>query len=135
MYHSTDHILRSVGHRLYRRKKRIGGMIKLAITKEQAMEHKDSYAITCCRFEEGTVIEPSHIEDPNLIPDLEESGLIEIPEDCLKIGEVLGAILKKTVDALTPLTPDLVEGYTKLEDVSQEEIKEEEILVNKVKKT
>ncbi len=109
-------------------------MIKLAITKEQAMEHKDSYAITCCRFEEGTVIEPSHIEDPNLIPDLEESGLIEIPEDCLKIGEVLGAILKKTVDALTPLTPDLVEGYTKLEDVSQEEIKEEEILVDKVKK-
>lgn len=109
-------------------------MIKLAITKEQAMEHKDSYAITCCRFEEGTVIEPSHIEDPNLIPDLEESGLIEIPENCLKIGEVLGAILKKTVDALTPLTPDLVEGYTKLEDVSQEEIKEEEILVNKVKK-
>lgn len=106
----------------------------MAITKEQAMEHKDSYAITCCRFEEGTVIEPSHIEDPNLIPDLEESGLIEIPEDCLKIGEVLGAILKKTVDALTPLTPDLVEGYTKLEDVSQEEIKEEEILVNKVKK-
>lgn len=109
-------------------------MIKLAITKEQAMEHKDSYAITCCRFEEGTVIEPSHIEDPNLIPDLEESGLIEIPENCLKIGEVLGAILKKTVDALTPLTPDLVEGYTKLEDVSQEEIKEEEILVDKVKK-
>jgi len=109
-------------------------MIKLAITEEQAMEHKDSYAITCCRFEEGTVIEPSHIEDPNLIPDLEESGLIEIPEDCLKIGEVLGAILKKTVDALTPLTPDLVEGYTKLEDVSQEEIKEEEILVDKVKK-
>lgn len=106
----------------------------MAITKEQAMEHKDSYAITCCRFEEGTVIEPSHIEDPNLIPDLEESGLIEIPEDCLKIGEVLGAILKKTVDALTPLTPDLVEGYTKLEDVSQEEIKEEEILVDKVKK-
>lgn len=106
----------------------------MAITKEQAMEHKDSYAITCCRFEEGTVIEPSHIEDPNLIPDLEESGLIEIPENCLKIGEVLGAILKKTVDALTPLTPDLVEGYTKLEDVSQEEIKEEEILVNKVKK-
>ncbi len=109
-------------------------MIKLAITKEQAMEHKDSYAITCCRFEEGTVIEPSHIEDPNLIPDLEESGLIEIPKNCLKIGEVLGAILKKTVDALTPLTPDLVEGYTKLEDISQEKIKEEEILVDKVKK-
>lgn len=107
----------------------------MAITKEQAMEHKDSYAITCCRFEEGTVIEPSHIEDPNLIPDLEESGLIEIPENCLKIGEVLGATLKKTVDALTPLTPDLVEGYTKLEEISQDEVgEEEEVSVDKVEK-
>ena len=110
-------------------------MIKLAITKEQAMEHKDSYAITCCRFEEGTVIEPSHIEDPNLIPDLEESGLIEIPENCLKIGEVLGATLKKTVDALTPLTPDLVEGYTKLEETPQgEEEKVEQSSVEKIER-
>ncbi len=109
--------------------------MKLAITKELAMEHKDSYAITCCRFEEGTIIEPSHIEDPNLIPDLEESGLIEIPENCLKIGEVLGATLKKTVDALTPLTPDLVEGYTKLEETPQgEEEKVEQSSVEKIER-
>lgn len=100
--------------------------MKLAITKEQAMEHRDSYAITCCRFEEGTIISSSNIEDPNLIPDLEDSGLIEIPENCLKIGEVLGGTLKKTVDALTPLTPDLVEGITKLKDAIQEEVDEAE---------
>lgn len=98
--------------------------MKLALTKGQAMENKGSYAITCCRFEKGTVISPSNIEDPNLIPDLVDSGLIEIPEDCLKIGEVLGGTLKKTVDALTPLTPDLVEGITRLETDAQEEVDE-----------
>ncbi|MCG4584545.1 hypothetical protein L0P56_03480, partial [Anaerosalibacter bizertensis] len=87
----------------------------MAITEETAMEHKDSFAITCCRFEEGTIIGPSNIEDPNIIPDLEDSGLLDIPENCLKIGEVLGAKLKKTVDALTPLTEDLVEGINKME--------------------
>lgn len=103
----------------------------MAITEETAMEHKDSFAITCCRFEEGTIIGPSNIEDPNIIPDLEDSGLLDIPENCLKIGEVLGAKLKKTVDALTPLTEDLVEGINKMEKNKKleggeiEEVKEE----------
>lgn len=101
----------------------------MAITHELALEYKDSYAITCCRFEEGTIISSSNIEDPNLIPDLEDSGLIHIPKDCLKIGEVLGARLTKTVDALTPLTPDVLEGITELDStdkIIEEEIKEEE---------
>ncbi len=88
----------------------------MAISEEMAKKNKDCFAVTCCRFEEGTVIKPSNIEDPNLIPDLEVSGLLEIPEDALKIGEVLGGTLKKTVDALTPLTPALVEGYTKIDE-------------------
>ncbi len=96
----------------------------MAISEEMAREYKDSFAVTCCRFEEGTTIEPSNIEDPNIIPDLEDSGLLEVPENTLKIGEVLGGKLKKTVDALTPLTPDLVEGYTKMEE--KEEVAEEE---------
>lgn len=82
----------------------------MAITHETAKQHEMDYAILCCRLEEGTEIEPSHIEDPNLIPDLEDSGLVTIPEDCLKIGQVIGAKLRKTVNSLTPLTPDLVEG-------------------------
>lgn len=98
----------------------------MAITEELAMEKKDSYAITCCRFEEGTVISPSNVEDPNLIPDLEDSGLITIPENCLRIGEVLGAKLTKTVDALTPITADMVEGINKME---AEEVEEKEEVV------
>lgn len=88
----------------------------MSITNEEAMEHKHSYAVTCCRFEEGTVIGPSNLEDPNIIPELEDSGLITIPENCLKIGEVLGAKLLKTIDSLTPLTEDLLEGVTKIKD-------------------
>lgn len=99
----------------------------MAISEEMANEYKDSFAVTCCRFEEGTEIKPSNIEDPNIIPDLEASGLLEIPEDALKIGEVLGGTLKKTVDALTPLTPALVDGYTKIsEKVEPEKTEEKE---------
>lgn len=95
----------------------------MAITKETAKKHEKDYAVLCCRLEEGIEIKPSNIEDPNLIPDLEDSGLITIPEDCLKIGEVIGAKLTKTVDSLTPLTPDLVEGAKQME--TKEEPKKE----------
>ncbi|MBS4536335.1 D-proline reductase (dithiol) proprotein PrdA [Clostridium sp. D2Q-14] len=88
----------------------------MSITNETAKQHAKDNAITCCRFEAGTVVEPSNLEDPNIIPDLEDSRLLEIPENCLKIGEVLGAKLTKTLDALTPITPDVVEGYTSMEE-------------------
>jgi D-proline reductase (dithiol) PrdA len=88
----------------------------MSITKETAMEHKNDYAVTCCRTEEGTVIEPSHLEDPSIIPDLVDSNLLSIPEDALKIGEVLGATLTKTIDSLTPLTPSILKGITKMEE-------------------
>jgi len=82
----------------------------MSITKETAMKHANDPAISCCRFEAGTKIEPSNLEDPAIFPDLVDSGLLKIPEDCLKIGEVLGAKLTKTVDALTPLTKAVVDG-------------------------
>lgn len=82
----------------------------MSITKETAMKHANDPAITCCRFEAGVTIEPSNLEDPAIFPDLVDSGLLKIPEDCLKIGQVLGAKLTKTVDALTPLTNALVDG-------------------------
>ena len=107
----------------------------MAITEETAMEHKDSYAITCCRFEEGTIISPSNIEDPNLIPDLEDSGLITIPDNCLKIGEVLGGTLIKTIDALTPLTSDMVEGITKLNSKDEKMVEEAEEVIEQISNT
>ncbi|MGP1455084.1 MAG: D-proline reductase (dithiol) proprotein PrdA [Treponema sp.] len=82
----------------------------MSITKETAMKHANDPAISCCRFEAGTQIEASNLEDPAIFPDLIDSGLLTIPADCLKIGEVLGAKLTKTIDALTPFTKAVVDG-------------------------
>ena len=81
----------------------------MSITKETAMQHKDDPAVTCCRFEAGQVVEPSTLEDPAIFADLEDSGLLEITDATLTIGQVLGAKLKETVDSLTPLTADMLE--------------------------
>ncbi|SFL19257.1 D-proline reductase (dithiol) proprotein PrdA [Halanaerobium salsuginis] len=93
----------------------------MSITNETAQEHINDLAVLCCRTEEGTILAPSNLEDPNILPDLEDSGLLEIPSDNLKIGEVLGAKLLKTVDSLTPLTPDLLEGIKELTAESESE--------------
>src|SRR5690606_37518738 len=82
----------------------------MSITPETAEKHKNDYAVVCCRTEAGTIIQADNLEDPAIFPDLEDSGLLSIPSNCLKIGEVLGAKLIKTIDSLTPITPDLVEG-------------------------
>lgn len=82
----------------------------MSITKETAAQHKNDPAVVCCLTEAGTVISPADLEDPGIFPDLEDSGLLAVPANVLKIGQVIGAKLAKTVDALTPLTPELVEG-------------------------
>lgn len=82
----------------------------MSITAETAKHHENDPAVTCCRFEAGTVIAPSNLEDPAIFGDLEDSGLLKMPENGLKIGQVLGAALKVTVDALTPLTADMLDG-------------------------
>lgn len=98
----------------------------MSIDLEKALLHKDNYAVTCCRFEEGRTIEPSMLEDPEIIPDLIDSNLLTIPENALKIGEVLGLKLKKTADALTALTETYVEGVNRENNLNREEHKEEE---------
>lgn len=81
----------------------------MSITRETAQAQANKRAVTCCRFEAGAVIEPSILEDPAIFADLEETGLLEFPEDTLTIGEVLDGKLKVTLDALTPITRDMVE--------------------------
>ena len=105
----------------------------MSITVETAEQHKNDLAILCCRTEAGTVIEPSNLEDPNITPDLEASGLLEIPENCLKIGEVLGAKLTETVDSLTPLTPEILEGVQKMEE-EEEEVETEKVVEEKAER-
>lgn len=82
----------------------------MSISVETAKEHLNDPAVLCCRREKGKLLEASDLEDPTLFPDYEDSGLLKLPDDVLKIGQVLGATLNKTMDALLPLTPDVVDN-------------------------
>ena len=82
----------------------------MSMTDEHAEEFKDEVAVVCCRTEEGTILTAANLEDPSIFPDLVDSGLLKIPGNCLKVGQVIGAKLTKTIDSLSPLTPEIVEG-------------------------
>ncbi|MGO5067203.1 proline reductase [Clostridium sporogenes] len=82
----------------------------MSMSAEHAEELKNEPAVVCCRTEEGTILSADNLEDPNIFPDMVDSGLLTIPEGCLQVGEVIGAKLLKTIDSLTPLTKDIVEN-------------------------
>lgn len=110
----------------------------MSITPETANQHKNDPAVVCCLTQEGTIISPADLEDPAIFPDLEESGLLTIPENVLTIGQVLGKKLVKTIDALTPITPDMIEGgieeETKPEVIKGNGVAEEEAASNAIGK-
>ncbi|GAY78115.1 D-proline reductase, 45 kDa subunit [Sporolactobacillus inulinus] len=93
----------------------------MSITNETANLHKNDPAVLCCLRNKGTVISASDLEDPAIVPDLQESGLLSIPEDALTIGQVLGATLKEDTDAMTSLTADLLDGYSKKAEKSEKD--------------
>lgn len=92
----------------------------MSISAELAEKLKNEVAVVCCRTEAGTIIASDNLEDPGILPDLEDSGLITIPKNCAKIGQVIGAKLLKTIDSLTPITPDIVEGMKEMESSDEE---------------
>ncbi|MCC0642073.1 sugar transporter [Clostridioides sp. ES-S-0001-03] len=104
----------------------------MSITLETAQAHANDPAVCCCRFEEGTIIAPENLEDPAIFGDLEDSGLLVIPENHLTVGQVLGAKLTKTLDALSPMTTDNVEGYKVAKTDAEESAKEVEAPVVQV---
>lgn len=110
----------------------------MAMSNDHIQEVLHKNAICCCRTEAGTIISAANLEDPAIFPDLEDSGLLTIPSNCLKVGEVLGAKLLKTIDSLTPLTEDLLEGVKKAEKaevaVEVKAIGEDEKAVLKINK-
>ena len=81
----------------------------MSITAETAKEHAHDPAVLCCRAEAGITIEPANLEDPAILDDLVDSGLLTL-DGCLTIEEVLGAKLTKTCDSLCPLTNDVLDG-------------------------
>ena len=97
----------------------------MSITVETAKEHLNDKAVFCCRAEEGIVITPENLEDPGLFDDLVDSGLLSFPDDALTIGQVLGAKLTKTTDALIPITPDIIDAVQGGEEKAEE--KQEEV--------
>ncbi|TLG81317.1 D-proline reductase (dithiol) proprotein PrdA [Vagococcus zengguangii] len=98
----------------------------MSITAETAKDHANDPAVLCCRAEGNITIEPANLEDPAIFADLEDSGLLTIPENCLTIGEVIGATLLTTTDALVPLTADLVSGIQ--QTVEEEKAEEVEVI-------
>ncbi|MDT2755596.1 D-proline reductase (dithiol) proprotein PrdA [Enterococcus pseudoavium] len=98
----------------------------MSITAETAQEHAKDPAVLCCRAEAGKVIAPDDLEDPAIFPDLEDSGLLELPEGTLTIEQVLGTTLKETTDALVPLTKELLDGVSDFEEAVEEEAPVEE---------
>ncbi len=81
----------------------------MSITAETAQEHKDDPAVLCCRAEAGITIGPENLEDPAILDELVDSGLLSL-DGVLKIGQILGAKLTKTCDSLSPVTADVVDG-------------------------
>ena len=58
----------------------------MSISLEYAMQNTDKPAVLCCRAEHGTVLSEHNLEDPNLFPDLIDSGLLNT-DGALTIGQ------------------------------------------------
>ena len=81
----------------------------MSITNETLQKHLKDPAIFCCRRQKGIVISAADLEDPALFDDMEEAGLLELSEAGLRIEQVLGATLLQDVEALTPITADVLD--------------------------
>lgn len=93
----------------------------MSITKETLKEHLKDPAIFCCRRQKGLVISEADLEDPSLFDDMEEAGLLELSDDGLKIEQVLGSTLVCDVEALTPITKEMVDKVNETTAVSETE--------------
>lgn len=90
----------------------------MSITNETLQQHLKDPAIFCCRRQKGLVISAADLEDPGLFDDMEEAGLLKLSPDGLKIEQVLGSTLLCDVEALTPITKDVLD---KVNEVAEPE--------------
>lgn len=88
----------------------------MSITQETMQKHLKDPAVFCCRREKGLVISAADLEDPDLFPDMEESGLIEFTSDGLTIQQVIGCTLVRDVDALTPIKAEYLDKVNEVEE-------------------
>ena len=95
----------------------------MSITQETLQKHLKDPAIFCCRREKGLVISAADLEDPGLFDDMQEAGLLTLTPEGLRIEQVVGCTLVKDVDALTPITRDVLDKVNEVEDEPVEEVK------------
>lgn len=81
----------------------------MSITKDTLQKHLTDPAVFCCRRAKGTVIGADDLEDPTLFDDMVDAGLLTLSDDGLTIEEVLGSTLQKDVEALTPITKEVLD--------------------------
>lgn len=89
----------------------------MSITQETLKHHLKDPAIFCCRREKGTVIGAADLEDPGLFEDMIDAGLLTLSENALTIQQVLGSTLLTDVEALTPITKDVLDKVNQVETV------------------
>lgn len=92
----------------------------MSITKETLQQHLKDPAIFCCRREKGLVISEADLEDPGLFDDMEEAGLLTLSPEGLRIEQVLGSTLLTDVEALTPITKEVVDKVNDCEEAAAE---------------
>lgn len=88
----------------------------MSITNETLQKHLKDPAIFCCRRQKGLVISAADLEDPSLFDDMEEAGLLTLSSDGLRIEQVLGSTLLTDVEALTPITREVLDKVNETEE-------------------
>ena len=81
----------------------------MSITRETLEKHLKDPAIFCCRRQKGLVISAADLEDPSLFEDMVEAGLLTLSPEGLRIEQVLGSTLLTDVEALTPITREVLD--------------------------
>ncbi|MEE8835744.1 MAG: D-proline reductase (dithiol) proprotein PrdA [Eubacteriales bacterium] len=81
----------------------------MSLTREVLEKHMKDPAIFCCRRQKGLVISGADLEDPDLFDDMVDADLLKLSPDGLTIEQVLGSTLTRDVDALTPITADMLD--------------------------
>lgn len=97
----------------------------MSITKETLEQHLKDPAIFCCRRQKGLVIGAADLEDPSLFDDMVEAGLLELSDEGLRIEQVLGCTLLQDVEALTPITKEVLDKVNEVETMAKEEATKE----------
>lgn len=82
----------------------------MSITNETLQQHLKDPAVFCCRRQKGLVIGAADLEDPTLLDELAETGVLQITGEGLTIEQVIGRTLQRDVDALTSITADMLDG-------------------------